>query len=176
MSITGIEGVTAAGRQPVWIIDAASLTGITDATTELPLATVTGGQRADCYYNFGGFTMTRTPNLRETQRACQKVAVSKKVGETIEGSMTIVYDQQALPTEEVNLAYSAMPEEGEVGLFVANGWDAEATPDATTKGDLWVVDVTQVDHLLAANADEDLMAQVTLNGERYLPNITLSGV
>lgn len=176
MSITGIEGVVAAGRQPVWIIDGASLTGITDASTELPLATVTAGQRADCYYNFGGLALNRTPTMREVQRACQTVATSKKVGEVIDGTMTIVYDQQALPTDEVNLAYSAMPEEGTVGLFIAHGWDAEAAPDATTKGDLWIVDVTQVDHLIAANADEDLMAQVTLNGERYLKNLALTGV
>lgn len=176
MSITGIEGVVAAGRQPVWIIDGASLTAITDSDTTLSLATVTGGQRADCYYNFGGLSLTRTPTMKEVQRACQKVATSKKVGETIEGTMTIVFDQQAESTAEVNLAYSAMPEEGTVGLFIAHGWDAELAPDATTKGDLWIVDVTQVDHLLAANADEDLMAQVTLNGERYLKNLTLSGV
>lgn len=174
MSTTGIDGVVAAGRQPVWIIDTADLTAITDSTTTLPVTTITGGQRADCYYNFGGLVLDRTPTMRETQRACQKVAKSKKVGEVISGTMTIVWDQQAESTDEINLAYSALPEEGEVGLFVAHGWDAEKAADATTKGDLWIVDVTQVDHLFAANSDEDLMARITLNGERYLPSLTLT--
>ena len=174
MSITGIDGVVAAGRQPAWVIDEAGLGEITDTTTTLPLATVTGGQRVDCYYNFGGLVLNRTATLRETQRACQKVAKSTKVGEVIDGTLTIVWDQQADAADEVNLAYSALPEGGTVGIFVAHGWDAEQAPDATTKGDLWVVDVTQVNHLLAANADEDLMSEITLNGERYLPSLTLS--
>ena len=175
MSTTGIDGVVGAGRQPVWIIDGANLVDVTDNTTTLPLATVTGGQRADCYYNFGGLTLDRTANTRDRQRACEKVSKSTKIGETISGSMTLVYDQQAASTDEVNLAYSAMPEEGEIGLFVANGWDAAEDPTTDTKGDLWILDVQQVTHLMVASADEDLMARVDLTGERYLRNITLAG-
>lgn len=176
MSTTGIDGVVAAGRQPVWIIDAANLSTVDDNTTSLPLATVTAGQRADCYYNFGGLSLDRTATLRERQRACEKVSVQTKIGEQITGTMTIVFDQQALDTDEVNLAYSALPEGGSVGLFVAHGWDANLAPTAETKGDLWIVDVTQINHLLAASAEEDLMARADLNGERYLKNLTLSGV
>lgn len=176
MSTTAIAGVVAAGRQPVWAIQESALTDITDDTTSIPLAAVTGGQKLDCYYDFGGLTLDRTATTRQRQRACQKVAETIKIGEEINGTLTIVWDQQALDTAQVNLAYGALPEGGKVYLFIANGWDQDQTPVTTTKGDLWRVTVQQMDHLIAASAEEDLMARATLSGDLFVPNIDLSAV
>ena len=175
MSITGINGVVAAGRQPVWAIDPADLTGITDDTVSIPLAAVTGGQKMDCYYDFGGLALDRSATTRSRQRACEKVAQEIKIGETITGSLTAVWDQQATDTATINLAYGALPEGGDVFLFIANGWDQDLTPTAATKGDLWRVTVTQKNHLLAASADEDLMFRADLNGTLFVPNVSLTG-
>ena len=94
---------------------------------------------------------TFTANTRSRQRACQKVAEEIKIGETISGTLTIVYDQQKLNSTDpedqaINAAYKALPEGGEVFLFIANGWDQDQEPDATTVGDLWRVRVSQIAH------------------------------
>ena len=180
MSTTAIAGVTAAGMQPVWAIDVADLTDITDDTKSIPLAAVTGGQKLDCYYDFGGLTLDRTANTRSRQRACQKVAEEIKIGETISGTLTIVYDQQKLNSDApedqaVNAAYKALPEGGEVFLFIANGWDQDQEPTIETVGDLWRVRVSQIAHLMAASAEEDLMARADLAGSLFVPNVTLAG-
>lgn len=180
MSTTAITGVTAAGMQPVWAIDVADLTDITDDTESIPLAAVNGGQKLDCYYDFGGLTLDRTANTRSRQRACQKVAEEIKIGETISGTLTIVYDQQKLNSQAqedqaVNAAYKALPEGGEVFLFIANGWDQDQEPTIETVGDLWRVRVSQIAHLMAASAEEDLMARADLAGSLFVPNVTLAG-
>ena len=179
MSTTAIAGVTAAGMQPVWAIDVATLTDITDDTESIPLAAVTGGQKLDCYYDFGGLTLDRTANTRSRQRACQKVAEEIKIGETISGTLTIVYDQQKLNSDApddqaINAAYKALPEGGEVFLFIANGWDQDQEPTIETVGDLWRVRVSQIAHLMAASAEEDLMARADLAGSLFVPNVTLT--
>lgn len=175
MSTTAVDGINAAGRQPVWAIDAADLTDITDDTTSIPLAALEGAQKMDCYYDFGGLALDRTATTRSRQRACEKVAKEIKIGETITGTLTAVYDQQAADTETINLAYGALPEGGDVYLFIANGWDQDQAPTAETKGDLWRVTVSQKAHLLAASAEEDLMFRADLNGSLFVPNVTLSG-
>ena len=180
MSTTAIAGVTAAGMQPVWAIDVADLTDITDDTESIPLSAVTGGQKLDCYYDFGGLTLDRTANTRSRQRACQKVAEEIKIGETISGTLTIVYDQQKLNSDApddqaINAAYKALPEGGEVFLFIANGWDQDQEPTIETVGDLWRVRVSQIAHLMAASAEEDLMARADLAGSLFVPNVTLAG-
>lgn len=180
MSTTAIAGVTAAGMQPVWAIDIAELTDITDDTTSIPLAAVTAGQKLDCYYDFGGLTLDRTANTRTRQRACQKVAEEIKIGETIAGTLTIVWDQQKINAtpevgeQDINAAYKALPEGGEVFLFIANGWDQDQAPTAETVGDLWRVRVSQIAHLMAAAAEEDIMARADLAGSLFVPNVTLS--
>lgn len=171
---TGIKGVSSAGRQPIWVIQATALENVTDETKSIPLATVTAGTKIDCYYNFGGIELTREPTTVERQRACEKVAQQIKIGETINGTINAVWDQQAAAEAEVNKAYSALPEGGEVFLFIANGWDTDKEPTAETKGDLWRVTVSQKDHTVAASADEDLMFRATLTGSQFLPNLTLS--
>lgn len=180
MSTTAIAGVNAAGMQPVWAIDVADLTGITDDTESISLSAVTGGQKLDCYYNFGGLALDRTANTTTRQRACQKVAEEIKTGETISGTLTIVWDQQKLNSvapedAAINAAYKALPEGGEVFLFIAHGWDQDQAPDATTIGDLWRVRVSQIAHLMAASADEDIMARADLSGSLFVPNVALTG-
>lgn len=179
MSKTAVAGITAAGRQPVWAIQMSALTEpVTDDTESIPLAAVTGGQKLDCYYDFGGLTLDRTATTRSRQRACQKVAEEIKIGETISGTLTIVWDQQQLnasdPEVIVNDAYKALPEGAEVYLFIAHGWDSDEDPTAETIGDLWRVRVNQVAHLMAASAEEDLMARIDLAGSMFAPNVTLA--
>lgn len=181
MSKTAVPGIVAAGMQPVWIIQTASLTDtITDDTETIPLTAVTGGQKADCYYDFGGLTLDRTATTRSRQRACQKVAEEIKIGETIAGTLTIVWDQQKLNAEpaagevDVNGVYKALPEGGQVYLFIAHGWDSDQDPTASTVGDLWRVRVSQIAHLLAASAEEDIMARADLAGDLFVPNVTLA--
>lgn len=173
---TGVDGVAAAGMQPVYIIQSSTLAAanITSATKSIPLSAVTGGVKADCYYDMGGLALDRSPKTRERQRACEKAVKSVKVGETISGTLTIVWDQQSAADDDINAVYSALPEGEDVYLFIANGWDSEKPVTAATKGDLWRVEVTQMDHLLAGSADEDLMARATLNGDKFIPNITLA--
>ena len=175
--ITGVDGVIAGGRQPVWVIDPADVTEApTAGATTFPLAAVTGGVKIDCLYDMGDVSLTRAASTRERQRACQKVAETIVTGHTIEGSITAIWDQQADTAAEVNAAYSALPEGGQAYVFVAHGHDSEVDPTAETKGDVWRVKVTQVDHTLAANADEDIKFAATLSGDGYWPNVTLSGV
>ncbi len=172
--ITGVDGISAAGMQPVFIIQETALTGIKSSTKSIALSAVTGGVKADCFYDFGGLELSREPKTRERQRACEKAIKAVKIGQTITGALTIVWDQQAKSEAVINQVYSALPEDENVYLFIANGWDSEKVPDATTKGDLWRVEVTQMDHLIATSADEDLMAKATLNGDLFIPNITLT--
>lgn len=181
MSKIAVPGIVAAGRQPVWIIQPADLPGdITDDTETIPLSAVAGGQKADCYYDFGGLALDRTANTRSRQRACQKVAEEIKIGETIAGTLTIVWDQQKLNTEpaagevDVNGVYKALPEGSQVYLFIAHGWDSDQDPTAETIGDLWRVRVSQIAHLLAASAEEDIMARADLAGDMFAPNVALA--
>lgn len=169
-----IPGVNAAGRQPVYIFPATEAPDITDATTSIPLAAVTAGTKIDCYYNFGGVELTREPTTTERQRACQKVAETIKIGETISGSITAVFDQQATSESEVNKAYAALPEGGEVIMFVAHGWDTDVAPTALTKGDVWRMTVSQVHKGIAASAEEDVTFTATLNGSMYVSDVSLS--
>lgn len=170
-----ISGVNAAGRQPVYVFPATEASDINDSTTTLPLAAITAATKIDCYYNFGGVELTREPITTEQQRACQKVAETVKIGETISGTITAVFDQQAISTAEVNKAYAALPEGGEVILFVAHGWDTDTAPTAKTKGDAWRMTVSQVHKGIAASAEEDVTFTATLNGSLYLSDVTLTG-
>lgn len=172
---TVIPAIIADGRQPVWAIQLADITTpITDSTTSIPLAAVTGGQQIDCYYEIGGIDLTRTATTRSSQRACQKIAEEIKTGETIAGSISPIFDQQAEDEAEINAAYAALPEGSQVLLFVAHGWDSEQEPTAETKGDLWRVRITQVDHPMRTVAGEDLVATVQLSGNLYVPNVSLT--
>ena len=80
---TGITGVQASGHTPTWIFPLADLTTpITDETTEIPLSVITGAVKADCYWDMGDFSISRTATTRSMRRACMKAAVERKTGET----------------------------------------------------------------------------------------------
>lgn len=172
---TIVPGIIADGRQPVWAIQLADMTTpITSSTTSIPLSAVTGGQQLDCYYEIGGIDLNRTQTTRTRQRACQKIAEEIKTGETIAGSISPIFDQQQTDEADINAAYAALPEGSQVYLFAAHGWDAEQEATAETKGDLWRVRISQVDHPFRTVAGEDLVATVNLTGDLYIPNVTLT--
>ena len=175
MSKTRIAGVQAAGLTPIWAIQLDDVTEtITSETTTFPLSVLQAGQKLDCYMDFGGFNLDRTATTRQRQRMCQKVAEEIVTGHTIAGSATIVHDRQQAETEAINLAYEALPEGGEVVIAIAHGWEQADDPTVATVVDLWVVTVSQVDHLIPASADEDLMARATLSGSAYAANVALA--
>ena len=175
MSKTRIPGVQAAGMQPIWAFQLDDVTTpITDDTTSIPLSLLTEGQKLDCYMDFGDWTLDRTANTRTRQRMCQKIAEEIPIGETIAGAITIVHDRQAASTEQVNLAYEALPRGGEVVLAVAHGWDQGDDPTVDTVVDLWVVTVSMVKHLVATSPDAELKAEATLAGSLYVPNVALA--
>lgn len=177
MTVTVIDGVNANGRQPVWAIQEADLTTpINDETVAIPLAAVLAGQQLDCYYELGGIALNRTATTRTRQRACQKVAEEIKTGETIDGTISPIYDQQKINDVDaaINAAYKALPEGGTVVLFVAHGWDAEDEPTAETIGDLWRVKIQQVDKPFHDVEGADLTATVNLTGNLYRPDVTLT--
>ena len=104
MSTIAVEGVTAAGRVPTWIIPAALVTAPpTEGTWSIPLSVLTNAAviKADCYYDLGDVNITRTAQTRTRQRACQVVAQTIKTGETIDVTIAAVYDQQAASSAEV---------------------------------------------------------------------------
>lgn len=171
-----IDGVQAAGMQPVWVIAESALADATlnASTKNIPLAAVTGGVKIDCYYNLGGVEMEREQQTKERQRACQKVIEEIKIGEKISGKIEAVYDQQAAADAVVNAAYTALPEGGTVYLFVAHGWDTDETPTAETKGDLWRVEIQQKDKTFAADNEAELTFIASLVGDLYLPDLILA--
>lgn len=171
-----IDGVQAAGMQPVWVIAESALAEVNpgNETTTIPVSAVTGGVKIDCYYNLGGVEMEREQQTKERQRACQKVIEEIKIGEKISGTIEAVYNQQETPDAIVNKAYTALPEGGTVYLFVAHGWDTDKTPDATTKGDLWRVEIQQKDKTFAADNESELTFIASLVGDLYLPDLILS--
>lgn len=177
MTVTVPDGVNANGRQPVFVIQESALPNINDETTSIPLAAVLAGEKIDCYYELGGITLNRTATTRSRQRACEKVAQEIKTGETIDGTISPIYDQQQLDDADavINAAYRALPEGGTVFLFVAHGWDSDDAPTAATVGDLWRVKVQQVDKPFMDVEGADLTATVNLSGNLYRPDVTLTG-
>lgn len=172
--ITGVDGVAAAGRQPAYVIQDSVLTSITSTTKSIPLSAVTGGEKIDCFYDFGGLELSREARTKERQRACEKAVKTVKIGESINGTVSIVSDQQAGADAEINRAYSALPEGEDVWIFIAHGWDSQQAPTSATVGDLWHVTVTQVDRIISPSAEDELKAQATLAGDMFVPNVTLS--
>ena len=124
---TGLDGVTASGNVPTWIIqDAAVTTPLTDQTDSIPASLFSDEStvKIDCYHNMGDVQFTRTPTTRERKRACEKVTVTRKTGETIEGTIQAIYDQQADADAVINAAYSAVPEGATVYIAIGYGHDS----------------------------------------------------
>ena len=177
MSTIAVEGVTAAGRVPTWIIPAALVTAPpTEGTWSIPLSVLTNAAvvKADCYYDLGDVNITRTAQTRTRQRACQQIAQTIKTGETIDVTVAAVYDQQEAMTEDVNLVYAAVPEGADVYVARAYGWDSSLTPTASTVIDLVRGDVQSRMKNEPTSADEDLKFTATLAGSAFYPDVALT--
>ena len=172
-----IDGVLAAGNLPTWIIPASAITTPpSEENPSIPLAAFSGATtvKADCYMDWGGFSLTRTPTTRERQRMCQKVRETIQTGETIDASLTAVYDQQSALTEEVNKVYAALPAGAEVYIARAYGWDTDTAPTVAMKVDLIRGTVQARTKNEPANADEDLKVTATIPGSVIWEDVTLT--
>lgn len=176
MSTTAIEGVVAAGRVPTWIIPAASIAAdpITGAW-EIDLDALTGNTtvKIDCHYDFGDVSVNRTPQTKSRQRACQIVAETIAIGETIDVTISAVYDQQEAMSEAVNEAYAALPEGASVYIAQAFGWDSAVTPTASTVIDLIKGTVQSRMKNQPASAEEDLKFTATISASAYFEDVAL---
>lgn len=177
MSVTAIEGVVAAGRVPTFVIPAASITADpVTGTWSIPLAALTGATtvKIDCHYDFGDVSVTRTPQTKSRQRACQIIAETIDIGETIDVTISAVYDQQEASSEDVNEAYAALPESSAVYIAQAFGWDSAVTPTTATKIDLIKGTVQRRQKNQPASADEDLKFTATISASAYFEDVALT--
>lgn len=177
MAVTAVPGVVAAGRVPTWIIPAASITADpTTGTWSVPLTALTGGTtvKADCHMDAGDLGITRTPTTKSRQRMCQVVAETVSTGETIDITLSAVFDQQAAPTALVNKVYAALPEGSVVYVAQAWGWDSGATPTTSTKVDLFKATVQTRMKTQPTTFDEDIKFQAALSGSAYFADVALT--
>lgn len=165
-------GITAAGMVSTFIIQKADLPN----PPELTMAALTAAAtvRIDCWLDMGDVSFSRTPNEREVQRACSKIASKIKVGETIEGEITAIYDQQAESTETINRVYGALPEGAEVYIYRAYGFDSSLDPKVGMKGDLYEGNVQMVSKNEPANPDEDLKFTSQIAATNYWPDVAVA--
>ena len=176
MTATAIEGVVAAGRVPTWIIPAATITA--DPTTgawNIALAAITGATtiKADCYLDPGDIQISRAATTRTRQRLCQTVAENIKTGETIDITLSAVYDQQEATSDDVNKVYAALVEGAEVYVAQAFGWDSTATPTTATVIDLWKGTVQMKTKNQPTSVDEDLKFTATISGSAFFADVAL---
>ena len=177
MTATAVEGVVAAGRVPTWIIPAATITADpVTGTWSIPLAALTGATtvKTDCYLDAGDIQISRTAQTRTRQRLCQTVAEQIKTGETIEITISAVYDQQEAMTEDVNEVYAALVEGAEVYVAQAFGWDSKVTPTTATVIDLWKGSVQMKTKNQPTSPDEDLKFTGTIAGSAYFADVALT--
>ena len=177
MTVTAIDGVTAAAHLPTWLIPAATITvEPTVGTWSIPLTAITGAttKKIDCHMDMGDLSISVSPKTRERQRMCQSVSETINVGETIEITITAVYDQQVIGTDAVNAAYTFLVEGAVVYLFRAYGWDSGTTPTVATKGDLYKATVLSRLKSEPTSADEDLKFIATLSGSARWNDIDLA--
>lgn len=173
---TGVDGVKAGGNTPVWIVQNATITiPLTAQSTSFPLTALSAEStvKADCLMNMDGYSMSRTATTTERQRMCEAITVKRKTGETIEGELTALFDQQATSSAIINAVYTAMPENATVYIAQAFGLAANAAPTAKTKVDVYRVTVTQRNKNQPV-AGEDLMFTASLSADLYLQDVTLA--
>lgn len=171
---TGLDGVTASGNVPTWIIQDATVgTPLTDQTTSIDGAWFTADEtvKIDCYHNMGDVNFTRTPTTRERKRACEKVTVTRKTGETIEGTIQAIYDQQADADALINAAYSAVPEG--VTVYVAIGYGHDSNDGLPSRVDIYRGDVTMRSKNQPVEG-EDLMFTSTISADLFLEDVTVT--
>ena len=173
---SGVDGVIANGNVPIWILPVSAFTpALDESTTSISAALLTGDDsvKIDCLMDMGGATFARTPTTRDRQRACEKNARTIRTGQTIDGSITAIYDQQDIDADSVvNAAYDALPEGEEVVVVIAYGHDSlpETAPNR--------VDIYRCDVQTRSKNDpvqgEDLMFTATLSADLYLPDVTVT--
>jgi hypothetical protein len=171
---TGLDGVTASGNVPTWIIqDAAVTTPLTDQTEAIPASLFSDEStvKIDCYHNMGDVQFTRTPTTRERKRACEKVTVTRKTGETIEGTIQAIYDQQEDADAVINAAYSAVPEGATV--YVAIGYGHDSHDGLPARVDIYRGDVTMRSKNQPVEG-EDLMFTSTISADLFLEDVTVT--
>lgn len=172
---TGLDGVIASGNVPTWIVQEADMTpALTDQSTSIPAAVLSaaGTVKADCYHDMGDVSFTRTPTTRERKRACEKVSVSVKTGENIEGTVQAIYDQQAEAEDQINAVYQAVPEGSTVYVVIAYGHDSMSA-EAPKRVDVYRGKVST-----RAKNDpvegEDLEFTATIAADLYLADVTVT--
>lgn len=175
-SPTGLDGVIASGNTPLWIVQDTTLPEpLNDQAASFPLTALSAADtvKADCHMNMDGFEMSREATTRERQRMCEKIAKKVKTGETIDGSVTAIFDQQAESAALINAVYDALAEGNVVYIVRAYGLDANQEPVAGTKVDVYRVDVQQRNKNQPVQG-EDLMFTATVSGDLYLQDIPLA--
>lgn len=171
---TGLDGVIASGNVPTWIIQESAITvPFTDQTTEIPAEAFTDPTtvKIDCYHNMGDVAFTRTPTTRERKRACEKVTVTRKTGETIEGTIQAIYDQQAGAEDQINAAYEAVPE-GQT-VYTAIGYGHDSHDGLPARVDIYRGDVTMRSKNQPVEG-EDLMFTSTVSADLFLEDVTVT--
>jgi len=178
MATTAVEGVVAAGRVPTWVIPAALVTqdpseGSWSIDLDVLLHETT--VKIDCHYDYGDVTVTRTPSTRSRQRACQIVAQTINVGETIDVTIAAVFDQQEDMSDVVNEAYSAMPQGADVYIAQAFGWDSSVEPTTATVIDLFPGTVQTRTKNQPTTPEEDLKFTAVVSASAYFEDVALDG-
>lgn len=171
--VSGLDGVIASGNTPLWIIPSANVTpGLSEKSADFSIAHLTsaGAVKADCYMNMDGFDVTREATTRERKRMCEKVTKTVKTGETINGSITAIFDQQAQDAAQINAVYDVLAEGETVYIVRAYGLDSQTTPTASNKADVWRVTVNQRNKNQPVDG-EDLMFTADLSGDLYLQDV-----
>lgn len=178
MSTTPIDGVTAGGHVPTWIIPASLITEQPsgDGPWSIPLSALTDPTtiKIDCYMDAGDVTVTRTANTTPKQRLCETVVRNVKTSETIDATIAGVYDQQQAMTEVVNLAYAALPEGADVYIAQAFAHDQSVAPTTATVVDLIRGEVQMRMKTQPTAADEDLKFSATISAAGLWSDVTLT--
>lgn len=175
-SATGMDGVTAGGNTPIFVIQEATITeAITDKSETFPLAALSAADtvKIDCHMDIDGATFTRSQTTRDRQRMCEKIVKKIPTGETIDITLQAIFDQQAGADDLINAAYAALPAGAVVYIAQAFGLDAQTKPTSTTIVDVYRATVNQ----RAKNqpvAGEDLMFTATLAGDLYIEDAKLA--
>jgi Tfp pilus assembly protein PilX len=177
MATTAQEGVVAAGRVPTWIVPVAAVAvEPTEADPELLLADLLDatGVKADCHMDPGDITVTRTPTTKSRQRMCQVVAETVSTGETIDVTLSAVFDQQEASSADINEVYSALPAGAEVYIVQAWGWDSAVTPTTATVVDVMRGTVQTRTKNQPTTFDEDIKFTATLSMSSYVDDVALT--
>lgn len=177
MSVTVMEGVTAGSHSPIKIIPAALV--VQDPTTgaySIPLSAVNGAGvvQIDGYLDAGDVSVSRSPQTRTRQRLSQATAQNVTIGETVDITVSAVYDQQADDGAEINAAYDAMPKGAEVYVAQAFGWFSGDAWTTATKIDLAKGTVQSRYKNQPTSGDEDLKFSSLVSVEQEWADVALT--